>query len=100
MPRAVDFRTVHGMMRNRYLRRLRGVPAFRHCTMRQLQQVARLVDVVDLPAGTQLGGDGGELVMTLTPTQALVIDRRALPAVLDQAPALGTPGSEVPLKPA
>jgi hypothetical protein len=95
-----DFRTVHGMARKGYLDRLRSVPAFRQCTRRQLEHVARLVDDVELPAGTQLRGSGGELVVTLTPSRALVIDRRALPAVLDETPALGTADTEVPLHPA
>ncbi|HMG27695.1 MAG TPA: hypothetical protein VKH36_12875 [Acidimicrobiia bacterium] len=85
------------MTRNRYLRRLREVPAFQHCTHGQLQRLARLVDDAELPAGTQLTGDAGELVLTLAPVRALVIDRRSLPAVLDEAPALGTPTPEVPL---
>jgi hypothetical protein len=93
-----DFRTVDRMTRNGYLERLREVPAFRHCTRRQLQQVARLVDDVRVRAGTQLTGDAGELVLTLSPVRALVIDRRALPAVLDEAPTLGTAGSEIPLQ--
>jgi hypothetical protein len=95
-----NFRTVHGMTRNRYLRRLREVPAFRHCTRQQLQRVARLVDDVEVPAGTQLAGDAGELILTLAPTRMLVVDRRALPTVLDEAPGLGTRASEVPLHPA
>lgn len=97
MPSGLGLRTVHGMTRNRYLRRLREVPAFQHCTHGQLQRLARLVDDAELPAGTQLTGDAGELVLTLAPVRALVIDRRSLPAVLDEAPALGTPTPEVPL---
>lgn len=88
------------MKRNRYLKRLREVPAFRHCTRRQLAHVARLVDDVEVPAGTQLTGHAGELILTLTPARVLVIDRRALPAVLDDAPGLGTGSPEVRLFPA
>jgi hypothetical protein len=97
MPSRHVFRTVDSMMLTRYLHRLRSVPALRACNRRQLQEVARLVDDVDVPAGTQLRGPGGELVVTLAPTRALVIDRRALPAVLDEAPGLGTGPAEVPL---
>jgi hypothetical protein len=100
MWRKLDVRTVDRMTRNAYLDRLRSLPAFRQCTRRQLEHVARLVDDVELPAGTQLTGDAGELVLTLSPVRALVIDRRALPAVLDDAPALGTRASEIPLHPA
>jgi hypothetical protein len=90
------FRTVGGMTRNGYLDRLHTIPAFRSCTRRQLLDVARLVDVVELPAGT-VELDRRQLVVTLDPVRALVVDRRAVPAVLDLAPTLGTPGSGVPL---
>ena len=92
-----DLRTVAPMKRNGYLDRLRSVPALKRCTRAQLEQVARLVDDVELPAGTQLRGVSGELVVTLVPTRALVVDRRALPAVLDAAPAIGTRATELPL---
>jgi hypothetical protein len=83
------------MARNGYLDRLRAVPAFRHCTHRQLEQVARLVDVVELPAGT-VELDRRELVVTLDPVRALVVDRRALPVLLDLAPDLASePREEV-----
>jgi len=96
MWRNLDVRTVDGMTRNGYLDRLHTVQAFRHCTRRQLHEVARLVDVVELPAGT-VELDRRQLVVTLDPVRALVVDRRAVPAVLDLAPTLGTRGSEVPL---
>jgi hypothetical protein len=90
-----DFRTVIAMARNGYLERLRSVPAFRRCTRRQLEQVARLVDVVELPAGT-VELDGRELVVTLDPVRALVVGRRAVPALLELAPDLVTePREEV-----
>jgi hypothetical protein len=91
------FSTVLGMAHNGYLHRLHDIPAFRGCTRRQLQEVARLVDVVELPAGT-VELDRRQLVVTLDPVRALVVDRRAVPAVLDLAPTLGTAGSEVPLQ--
>jgi len=93
----LDVRTVDGMKRSGYLHRLQDIPAFRRCTRRQLEQVARLVDVVELPAGT-VELDRRQLVVTLDPVRALVVDRRAVPAVLDLAPTLGTRGSEVPLQ--
>jgi hypothetical protein len=80
-------RTVGGMARNGYLERLQTFPGFRHCTRRQLEQVARLVDVVELPAGT-VELDRRELVVTLDPVRALVVRRQALPALLEIAPDL------------
>lgn len=82
-------RIVLPMARNGYLDRLRAVPAFRHCSHRQLEQVARLVDVVELPAGT-VELDGRELVVTLDPVRALVVGRRALPVLLEIAPDLAS----------
>jgi hypothetical protein len=87
MIRARRVRTVIGMARNQYLDRLRSVPAFRHCTRRELHEVARLVDVVELPAGT-VELDGREVVVTLDPVRALVVGRRAVPALLELAPDL------------
>jgi hypothetical protein len=86
---ALRFRTVVGMARNGYLKRLGATPAFRHCTRRQLEQVARLVDVVELPAGT-VELDRRELVVTLDPVRALVVGRQALPVLLEIAPDLVT----------
>jgi hypothetical protein len=93
MLHAHDFLTVVTMARNGYLQRLRAVPALRHCTRSQLEQVARLVDVVDLPAGT-VELDGRELVVTLDPVRALVVGRRAVPALLELAPDLATGAQE------
>jgi hypothetical protein len=98
MARKPYFRTVSPMKRNRYLDRLRSLPALQRCTRSQLEQVARLVDDVDVPAGTQLVSESGELIVTLAPTRALVVDRRSRPRVLEVAPALGTPASGVPLQ--
>jgi hypothetical protein len=89
MTPALRFRTVVGMARNGYLKRLGATPAFRHCTRRQLEQVARLVDVVELPAGT-VELDRRELVVTLDPVRALVVGRQALPVLLEIAPDLVT----------
>lgn len=100
MMRAHHLRTVLVMAHNGYLERLRRIPAFRHCTRRQLEQVVRLVDDVQLPPGTQLRGESGELIVTLVPTRALVVDRRARSSVLDVAPALAPRPPEVPLHPA
>ncbi len=96
---ATRARTVERMAHNGYLERLRSVPAFRHCTHRQLEQIARLVDVVELPAGT-VELSRRELVITLDPVRALVVGRRALSTVLDLAPTLGIHPTEVPLLPA
>jgi hypothetical protein len=83
------------MARNGYLERLRSIPAFCQCTHPQLAQVARLVDVVELPAGT-VELDRRELVVTLDPVRALVVGRRALPVLLEIAPDLVTePREEV-----
>jgi hypothetical protein len=81
------------MARNGYLDRLRAVPAFRRCTRRQLEDIGRLVDVVELPAGT-VELDRRELVVTLDPVRALVIGRRALPVLLEIAPDLATEPQE------
>jgi hypothetical protein len=89
MKAASYIRTVGVMARNRYLDRLRHIPAFRQCTRRQLEEVARLVDVVELPAGT-VELDGRELVVTLDPVRALVVGRRALPVLLEIAPDLAS----------
>ena len=87
MSRVHDPRTVDRMRRNGYVERLQTIPAFRHCSKNQLEQVARLVDVVELPAGT-VELDGRELVVTLDPVRALVVGRRAVPALLELAPDL------------
>jgi len=89
MMSALRFRTVVRMARNGYLEQLRHIPAFRHCTHRQLKEVARLVDVVELCPGT-VELDDRELVVTLDPVRALVVGRRALPVLLDIAPDLAT----------
>jgi hypothetical protein len=111
MLRRRDFLTVVGMARNEYLDRLRHIPAFRHCSRRQLEEVARLVDIVELPAGS-VELDGRELVVTLDPVRALVVGRRAVPALLELAPDLvaepreevawraGSPGPALRLHPA
>jgi hypothetical protein len=88
------------MARNGYADRLRQIPALSHCTHGQLAQIAQVVDDVQLPAGTQLTAQSGELVVTLAPTRVLVVDRRARTSVLDAAPELGTRTSEVRLHPA
>jgi hypothetical protein len=88
-----DIRTVDRMRRNGYVGRLRTIPALRNCTRSQLEEVARLVDVVELPAGT-VELDGRELVVTLDPVRALVVGRRAMPALLELAPDLFTEPTE------
>jgi hypothetical protein len=89
MMRTACFRTVNRMAHNGYLDRLRNIPAFRQCTRRQLEEVARLVDVVELPAGT-VELDRRELVVTLDSVRALVVGRRALPVLFEIAPQLAS----------
>jgi hypothetical protein len=93
VPIGISFRSAwtigFEMARNGYLDRLRTVPAFCHCTHRQLQQVARLVDLVELSAGA-VKLDRRELVITLDPVPALVVGRQALPVLLEIAPDLAT----------
>jgi hypothetical protein len=72
-----------------YLDRLAEVPAFRHCSRRELVQLSQLVDEVELPAGARLAERGQELVITLAPTRVLVAGRRSIPALLELAPSLG-----------
>jgi hypothetical protein len=48
-----------------------------------------LIDLVELPAGT-VELDRRELVVTLDPLRALVVERRALPMVLKIAPDLAS----------
>ena len=75
------------MARNGYLERLRHDPGLPALHTPSAEEVARLVDVVELPAGT-VELDGRELVVTLDPVRALVVGRRALPALLELAPDL------------
>ena len=77
--------------RSAYLDRLAGLPALRHCTRRQLVRVAQLVDEVVVSSGTPLDVAPGQLTIALEPTRVLVVDRRALPALLDLVPALLDP---------
>ena len=76
------------MPRPSYLALLRAVPAFRDCPTRSLLRLSTLVDMVELPAGTLVGATDRELVVTVGPTSVLVVERRALDAVLDLAPDL------------
>jgi hypothetical protein len=83
------------MRHNAYLEALRKVPAFRTLADRDLIAIGRLVDTVDVPAGTVLVADRGELVATLAPTRLLVIGRREAEAVFELSPALRTSASDV-----
>lgn len=69
-------------LRSPYLDRIRQIPMFRHCSRRELIEIARLVDRVEVPAGTALASNTREVLLTTAPTEVLVIDRRALNAVL------------------
>lgn len=75
------------MRRNAYLDALRQVPCFRALTDHDLIAIGRLVDTVDVPAGTVLVADR-ELVATVAPTRLLVIGRCAAEAVFEFSPAL------------
>jgi len=81
-------RTVAVMPRISYTALLRSVPAFRNCRPRALAQIASLVDTTEVPAGTVVSSNHREVVVTLTPTRVLVIERRALDAVTELAPGL------------
>jgi hypothetical protein len=73
-----------------YLDGLRALPAFRHLSRRRLAGIARLVDVVELPAGTRVLTRDREVVLTLEPVRAVVVDRRALVTLPElAAPAAG-----------
>jgi len=76
------------MHRNAYLDALRQVPAFQALTHHDLIAIGRLVDTVDVPAGTVLVGNRRELVATLAPTRLLVISRCAAEAVFELSPPL------------
>lgn len=70
-------------VRSQYLDRIREIPMFGHCSTRELTEIARLIDRIELPAGTALASNTRELLLTTAPTEVLVIDRRALAAVLE-----------------
>jgi hypothetical protein len=76
------------MRRNAYLDALRQLPCFQALTDHDLIAIGRLVDTVDVPAGTVLVADRRELVATLAPTRLLVIGRCAAEGVFELSPAL------------
>lgn len=76
------------MANTSYVALLRTVPAFRSCPRTVLEQIASLVDTVELPLGTIVSANHRELLVTLGPTQVVVIERRALDAVIERAPDL------------
>jgi len=76
------------MRRNAYLDALRQVPWFQALTDHDLIAVGRLVDTVDVPAGTVLVADRRELVATMAPTRLLAIGRREAQALFELSPAL------------
>lgn len=71
-----------------YLSHLRTLPAFRGCTRRQLEIIARIVDEVELSQGECVSSNGREVLVTISPTRVLVIGRRALPTLATLAPDL------------
>jgi hypothetical protein len=76
-------RNVTRSLRSPYLDRIREIPMFRRCSTRELTEIARLVDRVEIPAGTALASNSREVLLTTEPTEVLVIDRRALEALLE-----------------
>jgi hypothetical protein len=74
-----------------YLDRLRVVPAFEQCSQRTLVEIGRLVDEIDAPPGTTLPISDREVAIALEPTRVLVVERRALPALLELVPRLFDP---------
>jgi hypothetical protein len=69
----------------RYIDTLRALPAFRSCSPRDLTEISRLIDTVDLPAGTVIGRNSHEVVLMLEPTRVLVVERRAWSTVMELA---------------
>lgn len=74
-----------------YLDRLAQIPALQHCSRRELVLVSQLVDEIELPVGTTLPATDREVAISLAPTRVLVVERRALPALLELVPALLDP---------
>jgi hypothetical protein len=62
---------------------LRSVPAFRNCTDSEVRDLARLVDTIEVPAGTVIGRGDREVVLTLAPTRVLVVGRRVWPKLAE-----------------
>jgi hypothetical protein len=75
---------------SKYLDHLRTLPALRRCSRHELRLIASIVDEVDLPSGRPVGPNGREVLVTMSSTRVLVIDRRALPMVATLAPELFT----------
>ena len=101
MPRGTHIRTVEPWhTTSAYLDRLAEVPAFRHCTRRQLVVASQLVDEIVVAPGTALPASTREIAIAVEPTRVLVVERRALPALLEVVPDLFAPpatqGTPVP----
>jgi len=76
-------------MVSEYLDGLRRVPQFRHLTDRDLREIGRLAESVDLPPGATIRATGTQdAALTYASARVLIIDRRALPRVLELAPDL------------
>lgn len=89
MPRAARLRTVSCMAHKHvYLDRLAEIPALQRCSRRELVLVAQLVDEIVLPVGTTLPASRRDVTIALGPTRVLVVQRRALPALLELVPDL------------
>jgi hypothetical protein len=78
----------HMAPRSAYLDRLAEIPVFRRCSRRELVLVSQLVDEIVLPVGTTLPSNSRDLAIALAPTRVLVVERRALPALLELVPGL------------
>ncbi len=88
MTLADHVRTVAIMRCSDHLDRLRGLPALRRCSRRQLVEIGRLVDVVCLTEGATIVANDRQVVIALEPMRALVVDRRAVATLRELAPDL------------
>jgi hypothetical protein len=79
-----------------YLDSLRALPALRDSSPHRLAEIAKLVDIIDLPAGSQVHTNDRELVVTAGSVRALVVARRAMARVHDLAPELVSACADAP----
>ena len=72
------------MARDKYLEHLRSVPLFSGCTKAQLQEIARVADELNVPAGTVLarqGDTGSELFVIVEGTVTVTRDGEEVASV-------------------
>ena len=80
------------MHRSEYLDGVQSIPQFRHLRGRDLTELGRLADSVDLPGGAILDASHAQdVVLTYAPARVLIIARHAVPRVLELAPDLAIP---------